>query len=40
MKKTLLGIVIAQTVLYFFGFVYWGLGPYPTCAASLPRWAL
>lgn len=30
MKKTILGIVIAQVVLYFLGFVYWGLGPYPT----------
>ena len=30
MKKTILGIVITQVVLYFFGFVYWGLSPYPT----------
>jgi hypothetical protein len=24
------GIVIAQVVLYFFGFIWWGLGPYPS----------
>ena len=30
MKQTIFGIVLAQVVLYFFGFLYWGLGPYPT----------
>ncbi len=30
MKKTIIGVVIAQVVLYVFGFLYWGLGPYPT----------
>ncbi|MBC8355238.1 MAG: hypothetical protein H8E66_24955 [Planctomycetes bacterium] len=30
MKKMILGIVIASVVLYMWGFVYWGLGPYPT----------
>lgn len=29
MKKAILGIVIASVVLYMWGFVYWGLGPYP-----------
>ena len=28
MKKSILGIVIAQVVLYSFGFVDWGLSPY------------
>ncbi|MBI5759664.1 MAG: hypothetical protein HZA46_14190 [Planctomycetales bacterium] len=30
MKRTVVGIVIAQVVLYFFGFIWWGLGPYPS----------
>ena len=30
MKRTFIGVVLAQFVLYFFGFLYWGLGPYPS----------
>jgi hypothetical protein len=30
MKRVLIGVVVACVVLYAFGFVYWGLGPYRT----------
>ena len=30
MSKTIIGIVIASVVLYIWGFVYWGMGPYST----------
>ena len=30
MKRTIIGVVVAQFALYFFGFLYWGLGPYPS----------
>jgi hypothetical protein len=30
MKRTLIGVVIACVVLYLWGFLYWGLGPYKT----------
>ena len=30
MKKLIAGIVLASVVLYAWGFVYWGLGPYRT----------
>ena len=30
MKRLALGIVLAAVVLYFFGFLWWGLGPYRT----------
>ena len=28
MKRCLIGIVLASVVLYAFGFVWWGMGPY------------
>jgi hypothetical protein len=30
MKRTLIGVAIACVVLFFWGFLYWGLGPYKT----------
>ncbi|QDU07709.1 hypothetical protein [Gimesia aquarii] len=30
MKRTVLGIIIAAIVLYIWGFIYWGFGPYST----------
>ncbi|QDT96452.1 hypothetical protein [Gimesia aquarii] len=30
MKRTVLGIIIAAIVLYVWGFIYWGFGPYST----------
>jgi len=30
MKKTVMGVVIAAVVLFLWGFVYWGFGPYRT----------
>jgi hypothetical protein len=30
MKRTIIGVAIASVVLFFWGFVYWGLGPYKT----------
>jgi hypothetical protein len=30
MLRTILGVIIASIVIYAWGFVYWGFGPYPT----------
>ncbi|HEV7998830.1 MAG TPA: hypothetical protein VGP63_03045 [Planctomycetaceae bacterium] len=30
MKRTLIGVAIASVVLFFWGFLYWGMGPYKT----------
>lgn len=30
MKKAILGVIIASVVLYLWGFIYWGFGPYRT----------
>ena len=30
MGRTFIGIAIASVVLYVWGFLYWGLGPWPT----------
>jgi hypothetical protein len=30
MNRTVVGIVLACMVLYFWGFLYWGMGPYKT----------
>lgn len=36
MKRTVLGIIIAAIVLYVWGFIYWGLGPYRTMVWKQP----
>src|SRR5580692_2872338 len=30
MKRTIIGVAIACVVLYVYGFLYWGMGPYKT----------
>ncbi len=29
MLRTIVGVIIAAVVIYAWGFLYWGLGPYP-----------
>ncbi|CAK9027301.1 Uncharacterized protein SCF082_LOCUS17859, partial [Durusdinium trenchii] len=36
MVKFILGIVVASVALFFWGFLFWGLGPYPTLIWKQP----
>lgn len=36
MVKFILGIVVASVALYMWGFLFWGLGPYPTLIWKQP----
>jgi hypothetical protein len=37
MKRALIGIVVASIVLYLYGFLYWGMGPYRQMIWKQPK---